>query len=60
MYISSNPTDNFKFGWRWPDSVVILVPLSRATNANIGSIPGRMRLAQKPHYDSVGGPIKAS
>ena len=55
-----NPTNNFKLGWRWLDSIVSSAPLGRATNTNIGSIPGRMRLAQRSHYDSIGGPIKAT
>ena len=50
-------TNNFKLDWCRSDSVVSLAPLSRATNTNIGWFPGR---AQRPRYDSVGGPIKAS
>ena len=38
--------------------MVSLAPLSIATNTNIDSIPGRIRLAQKLRYNSVGGPIK--
>ena len=50
----------FQILLRWPDSVVSLVPLCRATNINIGSIPGCIRLAQRPRCDLAGGPIKAS
>ena len=60
LYLGTPKKNKFKLGWRCLDSFVCLAPLSRATNGNIVSIPGRIPLAQKPRYDFVGGPIKVS